>query len=323
MYKKPLLLLWAALSLSVLVGCTVTPKDAVGWALDAAGNAAGSVVDGAVDAAGNAVDGVADAAGNVVDGAVDAAGNAANGAIDAAGNAVDWIPGVDGVVDAAGKVVDGAVDAAGNAANGAVDAAGNAVNGAVDAAWSAVDGATNAAGNAAAAVAWSTDGSVADGSEVSVYYVWTLDDWTVFDTNVESVIKDQLSQISGWNVDVPADRIKPLTFTIGQGQMIPWFEKAVMWKKVGDKFTVTIPAAEAYGEKDPSAMQDLPAAVFSGVPVQVGQSYPLTDSQSGQVFNVKVVKTGENGSGSFVTVDFNHQLAGEALTFEIAVDSIK
>ena len=41
---------------------------------------------------------------------------------------------------------------------------------------------------------------------------------------------------------------EPLEFTLGQGMLIPGFEKAVINMKVNDKKTVEVEMAEAYGE---------------------------------------------------------------------------
>lgn len=65
-----------------------------------------------------------------------------------------------------------------------------------------------------------------DGDMVKVHYTGTLEDGSVFDTS---------------------DGREPLEFTLGEGSMIPGFEKAVYGLKIGQSKTVTIPAEEAYG----------------------------------------------------------------------------
>jgi len=81
---------------------------------------------------------------------------------------------------------------------------------------------------------------VASGSKVEVNYTWTLDDGTKFDSSY--------------------DRWETLPFTAWAGQMIAWFDKAVMWMKVWDKKTVKIEAKDAYGEYDPTKVQVVPKA---------------------------------------------------------------
>ncbi len=59
--------------------------------------------------------------------------------------------------------------------------------------------------------------------------------------------------LSGESFDSSVGR-EPLEFTVGAGMMIKGFDAAMPGMEVGDKKTVNIPAADAYGEKDPSAV---------------------------------------------------------------------
>lgn len=79
---------------------------------------------------------------------------------------------------------------------------------------------------------------VSSGSKVEVNYTGTLEDGTKFDSSY--------------------DRWETLPFTAGAQQMIAWFDKAVMWMKVGDKKTVKIEAKDAYGEYDKEKVQVVP-----------------------------------------------------------------
>ena len=135
------------------------------------------------------------------------------------------------------------------------------------------------------------------GDTVRVHYTGTLSDGTEFDS---SRGRD------------------PLEFTLGAGQVVPGFDKAVSGMEVGETKTVTIPAKEAYGEVDPEqtvtlGRDQLPADadVSVGDRLQMG----LGD---GQVILVTVTEIGDGT----VTLDANHALAGEDLTFEITLDSV-
>ena len=68
--------------------------------------------------------------------------------------------------------------------------------------------------------------AVKDGNTVRVHYTGTFSDGEVFDSSRER---------------------EPLEFTIGDGSLIPGFEDALLGHNAGDRFTVTIPADEAYG----------------------------------------------------------------------------
>jgi FKBP-type peptidyl-prolyl cis-trans isomerase 2 len=86
------------------------------------------------------------------------------------------------------------------------------------------------------------NGIVANGDTIRVNYLGTLADGKVFDTSLEDEAKKA-------NVYQTARTYEPLRFTVGQGQMIAGFDKAVVGMKVGETKTFTIPAKEAYGEK--------------------------------------------------------------------------
>jgi peptidylprolyl isomerase len=130
------------------------------------------------------------------------------------------------------------------------------------------------------------------GDTVKVHYVGTFEDGTVFDTSRER---------------------EPLPFTIGQGEVIPGFEEAVIGMNPGESKKIVIPAENAYGPRHEEMVlvvdrQHLP----EGVDPQVGQQYQIPQSD-GQSIIVTVTDTSE----SSVTLDGNHPLAGRELTFEI------
>ena len=135
-----------------------------------------------------------------------------------------------------------------------------------------------------------------NGDTVRVHYTGTLEDGTEFDT---SRGRD------------------PLTFTIGEHTVIPGFETAVADLEEGDTAKVTIPAADAYGERIEEAKQQVPVEAFeSGLP-QVGWGVEL-QGPDGQRVNAMVVEVAEE----FVVLDFNHPLAGQDLTFDLELVKI-
>ena len=137
-----------------------------------------------------------------------------------------------------------------------------------------------------------------DGDTVRVHYTGTLEDGTTFDTSVGR---------------------EPLEFTLGAGQMIPGFEKAVYGLKVEESKTVTIPAGEAYGPHRDDLIivverEQLPADLDP----KVGQQLQMqqTDGRTAVVIVTDVSET-------TITVDANHPIAGKDLTFEIELVEIK
>ena len=135
-----------------------------------------------------------------------------------------------------------------------------------------------------------------NGDIVRVHYTGTLADGSEFDT---SRGRD------------------PLSFTLGEGSVIPGFETAVAELEVGENVTITVPAAEAYGERIDDAKQEVPLDAFGESLPQVGWGVEL-QGPDGQRVNAMVANIGDE----FVTLDFNHPLAGEDLTFELELVQI-
>ena len=104
----------------------------------------------------------------------------------------------------------------------------------------------------------------------------------------------------------------PLSFTVGSGQVIGGFDEAVTGMTIGDSKTVRIPPEEAYGLRDDSAVVEVP---ITDLPdgVQAGDRLQASD---GSVVEVASIEDGQ------ATIDFNHPLAGQALTFEITLVSV-
>jgi len=137
-----------------------------------------------------------------------------------------------------------------------------------------------------------------NGDIVQVHYTGTLENGTVFDTS---------------------EGREPLNFTLGEGQMIPGFEQAVLGMKIGESKNFTIPADEAYGPYSDDMVQIINREELTDIPnPEVGQQ--LYGSQTD---GTTITGTITNVTDTTVTVDFNHFLAGKDLTFEIELMSIQ
>ena len=106
---------------------------------------------------------------------------------------------------------------------------------------------------------------------------------------------------------------EPLAFTLGAGQVVPGFDRAVAGMAEGETKTVTIPAGEAYGEHDAENALVVPADQLPPG-AAVGDRLALGTPDGGQV---AVTVTAIDTDGA--TLDANHDLAGKALTFEITL----
>lgn len=137
---------------------------------------------------------------------------------------------------------------------------------------------------------------VKKGDEVSVHYVGTFADGTEFDSSRGR---------------------SPLRFKVGSGQVIPGFDRAVMEHEAGDSFTVTIPAADAYGESNPEAFIPVPRdQIPANIRPEVGMR--LQVATSGGELEVVISSVTERE----VVLDANHPMAGKDLTFALEIVSI-
>ena len=137
----------------------------------------------------------------------------------------------------------------------------------------------------------------APGDTVAVHYTGRLDDGRVFDAS---------------------EGRDPLTFTLGSGQVIAGFDQAVDGMAVGERKTVRIPAAEAYGERHDERVLSIPRADLpDGLEVEIGTRLQMM-ATDGRALPVTVVGHDDEN----VTLDANPPLAGEALTFELTLVAV-
>ena len=130
-----------------------------------------------------------------------------------------------------------------------------------------------------------------EGDKVAVHYHGTLDDGTVFDSSRERA---------------------PLEFVIGSGQVIPGFDAAARDLEPGQKKTVRMEPEDAYGGANLELVFEVPIEQVPE-PLKEGDRVELMNGAPAVVTSV---------TDTIVTVDANHPLAGQALTFEIELVSI-
>ena len=134
-------------------------------------------------------------------------------------------------------------------------------------------------------------------STVSVNYTGKLEDGTVFDSSL-------------------TEGREPLSATLGQGALIPGFEKGLLGMSVGEKKTVNIPFMDAYGDVNPQMVADVPKdRVPEGI--EVGQMLQTMTPQG--PMNVLVKEVHED----HVVLDANHPLAGKDLIFDLELISVE
>ncbi|MDA8100876.1 MAG: FKBP-type peptidyl-prolyl cis-trans isomerase [Nitrospiraceae bacterium] len=140
--------------------------------------------------------------------------------------------------------------------------------------------------------------AVKQGDIIAVHYTGKLADGTVFDTSYSRA---------------------PLQLKLGAGKLIAGFEKALIGMNKGEKKTVVIPSAEAYGPRQEQAVVQMERKNLpEGFAPKVGQRLELTQEDDR---NVLVTVT--DVTDTTIIVDANHPLAGKDLTFDIELVSVE
>ena len=136
-----------------------------------------------------------------------------------------------------------------------------------------------------------------NGDTVKVHYTGKLDDGTIFDSSFDR---------------------DPLEFTIGAGRLIPGFEQAVIGMVPDESKTVTVPSDQAYGPRREDLVMELgPDKIPDDMALERGQQVQVRQ-EDGRIFPVMVTEISDSG----VTLDANHPLAGQDLTFELLLVEI-
>jgi len=112
---------------------------------------------------------------------------------------------------------------------------------------------------------------------------------------------------------------RPLVFLYGVGMMLPKFEEHLKGLTVGDDYSFTLSAKDAYGEYDEAAVANLPKEMFNegGLP-EIGSNLPLQDNNGNQ-FEGRVASIVEDA----VLVDLNHPMAGHELHFNGTIQEVR
>ena len=138
---------------------------------------------------------------------------------------------------------------------------------------------------------------VKSGDTIQVHYKGTLNDGTLFDSS---------------------EGREPLEFEVGSGMVIKGFDDGVMGMKIGDKKSINIPAAEAYGEANPEMIFDFERAqIPAEIPLEVGGTLNMHNGQ--QTVPVKILEVTPDA----VKLDANHPLAGQDLNFDLELVHIE
>lgn len=138
---------------------------------------------------------------------------------------------------------------------------------------------------------------VKSGDTVKVHYHGRLTDGTTFDSS---------------------EGRAPLEFQVGSGMVIRGFDQGLIGMAVGEKKTIHIPVADAYGPSDPQMIMEFPKDRFPpDMQPEEGMQLTMTDG-AGNHIPVVIVEVRPDS----VILDANHQLAGEDLIFDLELVEI-
>lgn len=160
------------------------------------------------------------------------------------------------------------------------------------------------------------------GNTVTINFTGTLEDGTVFDSTLEAPeCEDECCDDSCEDDDCGCGGHEsgPMTFTLGEEILFPQIDAAIVGMAPGEKKTVKIAAADAFGEYDKEKVftvprSDLPEDLIP----EVGDELSLSNEDDEEL-EVVVLEVKEDQ----ITFDANHPLAGENVTFEIELVSIQ
>ena len=143
---------------------------------------------------------------------------------------------------------------------------------------------------------------------ITVDYIWRLEDGTVFDTSVESVAKEC------WKYNEGRDYTEGLSFQVWAGQMIKWFDEWVVGMKVWQTKTVQFWPEKWYGQRKEEYVMTYSAE-------EVWDLNKFTEGQRVYLWiwaSALITKLTDKE----ITLDLNHELAGKDLIFDITIKSI-
>jgi FKBP-type peptidyl-prolyl cis-trans isomerase SlpA len=142
-----------------------------------------------------------------------------------------------------------------------------------------------------------TDVRIGPDREVTLHFALKLDNGDVVDSTFDK---------------------KPATFKVGDGNLLPGFEQAIYGLKAGDKRSLSISPEQGFGQGNPQNIQVMPRSQFQDMELSEGLLVIFNDAANAELPGV--VKAFDD---SQVTIDFNHPLAGKALSFDVEIIEVK
>ena len=112
---------------------------------------------------------------------------------------------------------------------------------------------------------------------------------------------------------------EPVSFVMGDGSLLPGFERRLLGMRAGDEAEFRIPPDEGFGDPQEDNIQAIPRSEFDEeAPLEPGMLFSFADAAGGEVPGM-IAEVGEDS----VTVDFNHPLSGRTIHFRVRIAHVE
>ena len=157
--------------------------------------------------------------------------------------------------------------------------------------------------------------TVQSGNNVTVDYIGTYDNGTIFDTSNATVAQDAGIYEAEYTYG-------PISFISGSGEIFPKIDNATIGMKIGETTNVTLTPEEGYGEYNASLIQAVPLSIL-----EENNITPHVNDTLYYNFNPvrvdHIVPNVTDPNNTSVYIDFNDPKAGKTLHFQITIRDIE
>ncbi|MGB0663816.1 MAG: FKBP-type peptidyl-prolyl cis-trans isomerase [Pontibacterium sp.] len=141
-------------------------------------------------------------------------------------------------------------------------------------------------------------GAIVDGSQVAFHFTRTDQKGKALDSSLDG---------------------EPLSYVQGEGKIAQGLEEAMLGKKAGDEFEVTVTPEKGYGPHDEDLVEDVARENFKALePLRTGTLIQVPDDETGELVVATIVDLGPK----VVTIDRNHPYAGMSLVFSVKIVAV-
>ena len=138
---------------------------------------------------------------------------------------------------------------------------------------------------------------ISENTRVTLNFALSLEDGSMVDSNLEQAA---------------------VTFSVGDGSLLPGFERALFGLKAGDEAEFTISPEQGFGQPNEHNIQVVKRDQFEpDITLEVGMMFSFADAAGGELPGVV-----DSFDEDTVRVNFNHPLAGRTLRFEVKIDRV-